>query len=600
MKRLAAALLLLLACAPSAAARGSSATDGPLPFKPETVAPTNLHAFLLRPDEAPAKYYPRTPSFAWDPVSARGGSYEFELATSRSFSDSAILFSYKDLTIPAVAVDHQLPWMTGVPYALWAHVRWVSSDGKKVTPWSQPHGFNVRWADSDYPQQLPAPPGLIRWQPIEGATAYEVLYPDIRPSVAFTTTTNVADEREFFTLHDNAGWGASIRWRVRAVRYINDKDTLANGLPRVTYGPWSKTFTSVNPPASLGVLAPTSTISDTWDKAGSPARPHELTPAFTWTPTAPVESGVDFGSSLYRIYIFTDDHCVNRIFTGSIVGTPAFAPRTQGGPLSLPQNTTDLRLWMGGKVGSKGGEGNAYDATGKAVQANEIAGTQVGSGTGSTSSGSSGSSGSSSSPGSSSSSGGGGFAGVDLWDSGWPTGRYYWTVVPVTVGAEITAPSSSTDPNQIVSTPVFYQDTEVPQDACESGRGMSFGKVSSPVVTSTSSKPFVAGLAPSGRMIASAKKVPALHDSPLVAWEPAVGATQYEIQVSRKRYPWVAVQKTQTYSTATVLPLKKKDVGTWWYRVRGINPALPSGAQNLSWSAPVKISITGDQFVVVK
>jgi hypothetical protein len=101
-------------------------------------------------------------------------------------------------------------------------------------------------------------------------------------------------------------------------------------------------------------------------------------------------------------------------------------------------------------------------------------------------------------------------------------------------------------------------------------------------------------------MIASAKKVPALHDSPLVAWEPAVGATQYEIQVSRKRYPWVAVQKTLTYSTATVLPLKKKDVGTWWYRVRGINPALPSGAQNLSWSAPVKISITGDQFVVVK
>ena len=86
------------------------------------------------PDEAPAQYYPRTPSFAWDPVSARGGSYEFELATSRSFNDSSILFSYKDLTIPAVAVDHQLPWMTGVPYALWAHVRWVSSNGKKVTP----------------------------------------------------------------------------------------------------------------------------------------------------------------------------------------------------------------------------------------------------------------------------------------------------------------------------------------------------------------------------------------------------------------------------------------------------------------------------------
>ena len=41
-----------------------------------------------------------------------------------------------------------------------------------------------------------------------------------------------------------------------------------------------------------------------------------------------IAQGIDPGSSLYRVYIFTDSNCVNRIFTGSVVGSPAFAPRT--------------------------------------------------------------------------------------------------------------------------------------------------------------------------------------------------------------------------------------------------------------------------------
>src|SRR5205823_14197082 len=254
----------------------------------------------------------------------RGGHYEFELATSRSFNDASILFTYDKIAIPALSVDHQLPWMTGTPYALWAHVRWTSSDGKVTTPWSDPFGFNMRWTDDDYPQQLPAPSGLVRWKPIDGATAYEVLFPDWKPAASFTTTTNVGDEREFFTLHEAMGY-STINWRVRAIRYINDKDVLKNGLPRVTYGPWSRPFQSVNPPASLGALSPTDTISDSWDKKGSPAAAHELTPAFAWKPSTPVLGDIgSVGSSLYRVYIFTDDHCVNRVFTGSVVGSPAF------------------------------------------------------------------------------------------------------------------------------------------------------------------------------------------------------------------------------------------------------------------------------------
>ena len=556
---------------PSAGARQLA---GPTPFHTTSAAPAGLHAFLLRPDETPQRYDPRTPSFSWTPVSNRGGTYDFELATSRGFSDASVLFNYTKIAIPALAVPHQLPWMTGLPYALWAHVRWESANGKTVTPWSQPFGFNMRWTDTDYPQQLTAPEGLVRWKPIEGATRYEVLFPDIRPAESFQTTTNVADEREFFSFHQaSVNWSA-IHWRVRAIRYIDDKDLLKNGLPRASYGPWSQVFTSVNLPLVLGNLAPTDTISDAWDKKGAAAAPHELTPGFAWTPSAPVLSDIGaFGSSLYRVYIFTDDHCVNVVYKGSVIGSPAYAPRTQGGVFNLPQTTQELGNWTGPPyLVQRGVEGHSYDATGKQVSSSELPDTKR----------------------AADASAGTADASVDLWDSGWPNGRYYWTVVPVTVESY-----GAYDPkNQ--SQPIEYHDISVPQDQCESGLGMSFGKISQPVVTGASKLPWVSGLAPDGRVVASATKVPTVHDSPLVAWEPAVGATKYDVQLSRQKYPWKITWQTQTAATSVVLPLGKAAVGSWWYRVRGINPALPFGADAMTWSTPVRLRVTGDRFVVVK
>jgi hypothetical protein len=565
VKRVLVLLAAAFAFVPAATA------GGPTPYHAVTAAPTGLHAFLLSPSETPQTYYPRTPSFAWSPVDAKGGSYEFELSTSRKFDESSVLFSYANLKIPALAIAHQLPWMTGVPYSLWAHVRWVSADGKHVTPWSEPFGFNMRWKDDDYPQQLTAPEGLIRWKPIEGATRYEVLYPDINGATAFQTTTNVADEREFFTFHSFMGY-ATIHWRVRAVRYIDDKDVLKNGLPRVSYGPWSKVFTSVNPPQSLGTLTPTDTVSDSWDKKGAPPSAHELTPGFAWTPSSPwISSVAAFGSPLYRVYVATDDHCVNIVFKGSIVGSPAYAPRTFGGPLTLPQSTQTLGQWDASPylMVWGGTEGRAVDGAGADVKSNEV---PVASTTGAT---------------------GPALASVDLWDSGWPNGRYYWTVVPVSV--QTFGPPDPKANDQ----PIEYHDMAVPQDECESGYGLSFGKVSEPVVTQAGT-PWVSGLSPNGRVVASASKVPAVHDSPIVAWEPAVGAQTYEVQLSRLRYPWRKTWSTTTSATSIVLPLGKDKVGTWWYRVRGINPALPQGAQEMSWSTPVRIRITGDSFVVVK
>jgi hypothetical protein len=555
----------------------SANASSPIPVA-APAAPSSLNAFLLRSDETETHSFPRTPSFAWTPV-RRAARYEFELATNQAFSEGNILWSDEKLRQPVASIPLQLPWMVGKPYALWAHVRAIGKNGK-TSPWSEAFGFNMRWRDTDVPRQMAAPPGLVRWTPVEGATAYDVLYPDIAAAKAFQTTTNVADEREFYTFHESYAWTNPVRWRVRAVRFVDVAVAAKNGLPRVSYGPWSPIFTSVNPPASLGTLTPNVTVSDEYVKAGETVRPHELTPGFAWSGSMG-SIGYPAGSPLYRVYIATDDHCVNRVFSGAVVGSPAYAPRTKGGPMTLPQNTTDLGIARNGLVITGGSEGAAFDAAGDKVQTNEDPSNAVDKDSGGTS-GTGGSGGATASA----------VARVDLWDSGWPNGRYYWTVVPVEILA-IGKPAKPDDPQ-----PIEYHDLNVPQDACETGRLGSFGKVSKPVVAE-SSTPFVSGLSPTGRMISAVKTTPTFHSSPLVAWEPATGATTYEVQWAKGNvYPWKPVGSLQTHATSAVLPITTPS--TWWYRVRGINPALPTGAQKMTWSTPVALKLTGDQYKVVK
>jgi hypothetical protein len=583
-------LILLAACAalalpgtaaarPAAGAQAQQARSAAQTHA--TATPTGLRGFLLRANEPVAHVFPRTPSFTWNPV-RRPGVYQFQLAMSRTFDESQILFQANSVPQPAIAVPLQLPWMTGQPYALWAHVRFVSSDGH-VGPWSEPFGFDMRWRDADVPTQMPAPAGLVRWQPVDGATAYEVLYSDMAAARSFYTTTNVADEREYWTFHQSLAL-ASIRWRVRAIRYIDDQKPLPNGLPQVSYGPWSATFTSVNPPSSLaaGPLTPAATVSDQYDRAGQPVRPHDLMPAFSWTGAA-ATPGLSVGSPLYRVYISTDDHCVNTVFVGPVVGSPAYAPRISGGPLSLPQNTKDLATWQSGRFKLGGSEGNVFGATGDPLVTNETPAKPVGS---STAAGAATSGVLNGNP----------VARTDLWDSGWPNGRYFWTVVPVTTLYSALA-SDSTAQKPVDSLPIEYHDANVPQDACEAGRMMSFGKVSEPVVTAASS-PYVSGVSPTGRMVAAVKRTPAFHATPLVAWQPATGAQTYEVQWSKQRYPWRPAGSITTPATSIVLPLKKPAV--WYYKVRGINPSLPAGAQNMTWSAPVGIKISGNVWTVVR
>ncbi len=539
-------------------------------------APRQLRGFELRPNEVPTHTFSRTPAFAWSPV--RGAScYEFELATSRSFDGSSVFWSnvaagagsgkfcravtitapasdeqksdsegagpelittkIAPIRIPATSVNLVLPWFTGKPYALYAHVRAVTTRG--ATAWSKPFGFNMRWESTPVP--MVSKPGLVRWAPVEGATAYDVWYPDIRKVIR--THTNVADQRELYSFHLEDSWWQLARWRVRPVRQV--VGALPNGLPAVSYGPWSPTYATTNPVWAAGKLQLRAAVSDVVS-TDTKAAAHQLMPAMTF--------GGDTGTDgrqyrLFRSYAFTDRDCVNAVFRGSVVGGPAFAPRISG-PLKLPTNQEELDVALAGILPSaKSENAKTYMADGTPVVASETWGQND-------------------------------LVRVDLPDVDTSTTRYFWTVVPVGINVAEDGTFS-------------YYDAESPQDACESGRVASFGKESRPAITGAGT-PFVSGLSPKGRLLAQAGRRPVVYSTPLVAWRPVIGATGYEVQWSRSKYPWRARGSVLTYATSSALQLGS---GVWYYRVRGLN-AAQVGTPGMTWSAPIAVKVVRPTFQI--
>jgi hypothetical protein len=514
--------------------------------------PTGLRGFLLRADEPALDTFPRTPSFAWTPL-AGAVSYDFELATSRAFDESSVVWSTRSratpLRVPMIAIPLALPWMTGNPYALYAHVR--ARTVKGITRWSRPFGFNMRW--NALPEEvLPTIPGLVHWKPIEGATSYDVWFLDAKKVI--TTTTNVADEREYYSFHPQSSWIGAVQWRVRAVRKLYG--SLPNGLPVVSVGPWSDTFVSTNPDIATGPISLIESASDVFSTPTTPTA-HSLTPGFAFTGNMATNGQP---GRLFRVYIATDPQCVNIVFKGSVVGSPAYAPRTSG-PIELPTSTSAVTTAEGAYAGD-GLQKGTFTADLGQVETDEDATTK-----------------STSTPPDFSATG----SLVDLWDSGWPTGRYYWTVVPV---REMTT-----------GTGVGYYDAEVPQDSCAAGRVAAFGKTSQPATTSASS-PYVSGLAPSGELVAAQDARPSFYRAALIAWEPAFGATGYEVQWSRTRYPWRPASTTPYYTAATSALLEGLATGVWYYRVRGIDPYLQGPVKQMTWSTPQQFRLAKPRFSI--
>jgi hypothetical protein len=527
-------------------------------------APKGLKAFLLRanePDTLYARNFPRTPAFAWSPVKG-AKRYEFELATGESFSESALIYSSVGasvkLTSPAATVPISLPWMTGNPYALYARVRGIGARGRSGR-WSAPFGFNMRWRDRPRPLD-PQFPGLIRWTPIEGASMYEVWLDG--SSLAFFTTTNMSDLREFYAFHNQPWWTQSVRWRIRAVRKLYGD--IPTGMPRVTYGAWSDWFTNFNPPFMNSFSPPysftpaelslTGTVSG--DVVSTPASPqaHELPPAFMFTGNYRSwgEPGfVDTSTELFHIYVFTDAECVNRVYTSAIVGGPAYAPRISQ-TLALPGTFADRNIARNDML-KYGPEGQTVTWDGTKVSAVDAVTTGIG---------------------------------TDLWDTFWPSGGYYWTVVPVFPVPE------EVDTSKIKE----WRDIQLAEDVCRAGGAARFGKVSKPVLVGDK-YPYATGLSPEGKLVPARKATPVFYGSPLIAWEPVAGAQEYEVQWSRSVSPWrTEGTPLKTGATSALLPLTP---GRWYYRVRGLNPLL-SGRPEMTWSKAIPVKISKPRFKIVK
>src|SRR5439155_23787350 len=114
---------------------------------------------------------------------------------------------------------------------------------------------------------------------------------------------------------------------------------------------------------------------------------------------------------------------------------------------------------------------------------------------------------------------------------------------------------------------VKYRDAELTQDACASGRVLTFGKSNEPAVTGQSA-PFASGLSPDGKLVAAASTKPRFYGAPLIAWQPTLSTDSYQVQWSHTKYPWQAAGNRFTWGTSLTLPLTP---GTWYYRVRGLD-----------------------------
>ena len=495
-------------------------------------APTGLHGFMLSASESSSTFH-QTPSFAWRP-SIGAVRYELQISQSPTFQDNGMLFDGKSFLTPVAAPDLALPWITGNPHSLYARVRAILARGG-TSPWSSDYGFDV---------VPPAPPtsmssynGLLRWSPVQGATGYDVWIVDkgkVEP-----VSTNVFDEREYY---GSASWNGSVHWRVRATR-INVVGRL-NGMPVSTHGAWSPVYTANGTAPANAPLQLVGTVSESFSDGSSSSSAHKLMPAFVWTGD---EALGGTPAALFRVEVFTDSACLNRVWTGAVVASPAYAPRLYGaddGTAVSPNYTLD------------GDPLTPNEDLVAATPTTSVSGTKdkidvsnpdaLG-------------------------------APVDLWDQNWPSSGYYWTVMPV------------------ASTSNGYVDMELAQDVCAAGRVQRFGISSEPSLTAGSGTPFATGLSASGRLV-SKTHTAKFYGQPLVAWTPAVNATAYELQWSKKPYPFKVVGTHLILATSIVLNLKP---GTWYYRVRGYDYNLPTGAQEMAWSNPTKIIVAAPKLHIV-
>jgi hypothetical protein len=650
--RFAAALTMIaLALGAGSAAARTAALD----------TPSGLHAFLLRTDEPSSTSFNRTPSFSWNPVSG-ATTYQFQLSTSSSFRDNGIIYADHRLTSPVAAPAVTLPWITGNPHSLYARVRavtqtttgpWSPAFGFDVVPPPPPTPLPsypglIRWTP------VPGATGYQIW--LIDANKMEVVYSNVLDEREFYTLHQSSAWTGTVRWRIRALRSDTYNQRINQIPVstfgawspvYSSSNSATSGGPIQLRGTVADVYSNGSDSAPAHRLMPAFLFSGNQSLAGTPA---ELFRVYVFTDKQclnPVLIGSVTGAPAFSPRPYGT-------LTMPTLPTSLQSSRSRylGDQQPHSQTTNDFGY---------DGTTLALSEQAKAATPTTAIPTAPGEATGSAgSSGSAGSAGASSSAGSAGP-GGLSFAGdpgapINLWDTEWPNAGYYWTVIPVgavspgalttfvrspgakvadtsvpiagdpgfnigdtvTIGAEtvtitgigdgtisVTALKfAHTEGQQVdrVGGGILYVDLEMPQDACAAGRVARFGKSSEPALTSAGDL-FATGLSPLGRLT-SALHTASFYGSPLVSWTPALGAEAYQVQWSKTKYPFVAEDdpgaKTKgflTTGTSSVLPIGKTP-GTWWYRVRGFDYSLPTGAQQMSWSDPAKVVLTKPKFKI--
>ena len=349
-----AARLALLALVVLGARRLAASASRRRPPAPRRLCAASSSARTSRPTHT----FSRTPGVRLEPGPRGASCYEFELATSRIVRRELrdlverldrrrlrqALPPVSELTRPArtsggcqdddtasrSSDTHRadqdpgrrrsnltLPWFTGKPYALYAHVRAVTTHGATAGARRSASTCAGRTLRSRMARGRPRPLDARRGRdgvPRSGT-------PDIRQASSHAHERR----RPARPVHLPPRRRLVADRRVaRARRAPGRRARSRTGFPQSRTDRGAPMYATTNPAGRAGKLQLGAAVSDVVSSGrDAPGRTSSCRPDVHRRP-----GRTERQYRLFRVYVVTDRDCVNVVFRGSVVGGPAFAPRS--------------------------------------------------------------------------------------------------------------------------------------------------------------------------------------------------------------------------------------------------------------------------------
>ena len=373
----------------------------------------------------------RTPSFSWTPV--RGAArYEFQLAKSPDFDESSIVCTRPPLKSPAVTIPMALPWMSGDPYAAYGRARARTAGGPRP---GRSRSASTSWWDTLPEAIVSSQPGLARWASGGRAPRATTVVHGYRPRSSRRGRTPSTSASS--TVPSRAGLHRS-----RALACSRSQDDVRHDplqLAARHVRPVEQGEHVQEPECQLRAAEARLRSFGRWHRGAHPcaARVHRLTPAFTF-------SGDQVGGTSLRPCSAPTSSAKpvrQRRLPRAITGGPSYAPRTMACRASSKAPPTCSRRKTAGPSRRSGRQ----DVHGRHRKCADDRERQAGRCRSRACEGRE----RRSHPGSWSRPGAAVAPRADRRtrrpvDSGWPHGRFYWTVVPLGQGRETQSRRSST------------------------------------------------------------------------------------------------------------------------------------------------------------